>query len=252
MWVLSERSLSRFVGHLLVASSFPNNSGRLEIDGFRMAYSWQLEYLLISFVSWSPQLLEFWNPARQCDGVRNFVWDAEKHHAAKMMGWNPGCRAEDGEGKPVLDENGEERRGVEAVKHAGQGSVRMQIVPGCFVKLGSKRSVVSRILVFVCTWKKCQNAIHVLVPFEQCFVNTQTIVMASVCKSCQGLFTLDNRRLYVLQRAAVYHYPRCGWDDQLRQLKIAESLAGNVRSASKSSLIAGRFFIICVPGLLVT
>ena len=64
-----------------------------------------------------------------------------------------GSALEDGEGKPVLDEKGEERRGVEA----SDG-------------------------------------------------DTGDLPKSLLCS--QGLFTLDNRRLYALQRAAVAQYPR--------------------------------------------
>eukprot|EP00913_Durusdinium_trenchii_P024962 g23429.t1 len=68
--------------------------------------------------------------------------------------WCPKLR--DGEGKPVLDENGEERRGVE------------------------------------------------------------------------GLFTLDNRRLYVLQRAAVYQYPRS--EQSGREMRSAADVESRLRA----------------------
>ncbi|CAL1135957.1 unnamed protein product [Cladocopium goreaui] len=72
--------------------------------------------------------------AIECDEDEDSCWLRAPFPTIQAVRWCPKLR--DGEGKPVLDENGEERRGVE------------------------------------------------------------------------GLFTLDNRRLYVLQRAAVYHYPR--------------------------------------------
>ncbi|CAK9083570.1 Hypothetical protein (Fragment), partial [Durusdinium trenchii] len=75
---------------------------------------------------------------REVTAVESFdeeiYWLKAPFPPIQAVRWCPKLR--DGEGKPVLDENGEERRGVE------------------------------------------------------------------------GLFTLDNRRLYVLQRAAVYQYPR--------------------------------------------
>ena len=104
------------------------------------------------------------------------------------------CQAEDGQGKPVLDEKGEERRGVEA---PASDSPRVDEYP-------------------------------------ERMNGTEIASASQVATPSQGLFTLDNRRLYVLQRAAVYHYPRWG------RLSHALFLAGSARSPWRLSPTDGK------------
>lgn len=234
-------------------------------DFFRTPVGWELlsqqfrpGWSCLDLAAYSLQLLEsstqrLPQAVRWCPKLR--VRDAPDHGIIRWVTLNPGCRwlrmVKGNLFWMKMEKNGEVLR-LAVSKHAWKRGQNCKCMGCCFLKLGLKEtgSIYLEILVFALgkTMAECHPCWGTIWEVF-CVKHSSWPLFAT---RVQGLFTLDNRRLYVLQRAAVYHYPRRGWDDLLRQLNIAERLAGDVRSTSKSSLIAGRFFIICAPGLLGT